>query len=82
MSIDESYSSVVEIYIIRPKPGPVTKNATPRPSGWEYIYIYIYKISAMVVYVIQNHADLHELFVRFSQPKSLNISGGSRGWAR
>ena len=23
------------IYIIRPKPGPVAKNATPRPSGWE-----------------------------------------------
>ena len=29
------YSSVVKIYIIRPKPGPVAKNATPRPSGWE-----------------------------------------------
>ena len=28
-------SSIVKIYIIRPKPGPVTKNATPRPSGWE-----------------------------------------------
>ena len=28
-------SSVVTIYIIRPKPGPVAKNATPRPSGWE-----------------------------------------------
>ena len=28
-------SSVVKIYIIRPKPGPVAKNATPRPSGWE-----------------------------------------------
>ena len=27
--------SVVKIYIIRPKPGPVAKNATPRPSGWE-----------------------------------------------
>ena len=26
-------SSVVKIYIIRPKPGPVAKNATPRPSG-------------------------------------------------
>ena len=33
---------------IRPKPGPVAKNATPRPSGWEsnprpldYICIYI-----------------------------------------
>ena len=25
--------SVVKIYIIRPKPGPVAKNATPRPSG-------------------------------------------------
>ena len=25
-------SSVVKIYIIRPKPGPVAKNATPRPS--------------------------------------------------
>ena len=24
-----------KIYIIRPKPGPVAKNATPRPSGWE-----------------------------------------------
>ena len=24
-------SSVVKIYIIRPKPGPVAKNATPRP---------------------------------------------------
>ena len=23
------------IYIIRPKPGPVAKNATPRPSDWE-----------------------------------------------
>ena len=23
------------IYIIRPKPGPAAKNATPRPSGWE-----------------------------------------------
>ena len=28
-------SSVDKIYIIRPKPGPVGKNATPRPSGWE-----------------------------------------------
>ena len=28
-------SSVVKIYIIRPKPGPVANNATPRPSGWE-----------------------------------------------
>ena len=28
-------SSVVKIYIIRPKPGPVVKNATPWPSGWE-----------------------------------------------
>ena len=28
-------SSVVKIYIIRPKPGPVAKNATPRPSGWK-----------------------------------------------
>ena len=26
-------SSVVKIYIIRPKPGQVAKNATPRPSG-------------------------------------------------
>ena len=26
-------SSVDNIYIIRPKPGPVAKNATPRPSG-------------------------------------------------
>ena len=26
-------SSVVKIYIIRPKPGPVVKNATPRTSG-------------------------------------------------
>ena len=26
-------SSVVKIYIIRPKPGPVAKNATPRPFG-------------------------------------------------
>ena len=28
-------SSVDKIYIIRPKPGPVAKNATPRSSGWE-----------------------------------------------
>ena len=28
-------SSVVKIYVIRPKPGPVAKDATPRPSGWE-----------------------------------------------
>ena len=28
-------SSVIKIYIIRPKPGPDAKNATPRPSGWE-----------------------------------------------
>ena len=28
-------SSVVKIYIIRPIPGQVAKNATPRPSGWE-----------------------------------------------
>ena len=28
-------SSVVKIYIIIPKPGPVAKNATSRPSGWE-----------------------------------------------
>ena len=40
-SIDESHgyvlgnSSVVKIYIIRPKPGSVAKNATSRPSGWE-----------------------------------------------
>ena len=27
--------SVVKIYIIRPKPGPVAKISTPRPSGWE-----------------------------------------------
>ena len=32
-------SSVVKIYIIRPKPGPVAKNATPRPSGVVKIYI-------------------------------------------
>ena len=32
--------SVVKIYIIRPKPGPVAKNATPRPSGWECINLY------------------------------------------
>ena len=25
----------MKIYIIRPKPGPFAKNATPRPSGWE-----------------------------------------------
>ena len=42
LSIDESRSwlwlgnsSVVKIYIIRPKQGPVAKNATPRPSSWE-----------------------------------------------
>ena len=41
LSIDEiqscvlGNSSVVKIYIIRPNPGPVAKNATPRPSGWE-----------------------------------------------
>ena len=28
-------SSVDKIYIIRPKPGSVAKNTTPRPSGWE-----------------------------------------------
>ena len=28
-------SSVVKIYIMRPKLGLVAKNATPRPSGWE-----------------------------------------------
>ena len=29
-------SSVVKIYIISSKPGPVAKNVTPRPSGrWE-----------------------------------------------
>ena len=28
-------SVVIKIYIITPKPGPVAKNATPRPSGWE-----------------------------------------------
>ena len=28
-------SSIVKIFIIRPKPEPVAKNATPRPSGWE-----------------------------------------------
>ena len=28
-------SSVVKIYVIRPKQGPFAKNATPRPSGWE-----------------------------------------------
>ena len=26
-------SSVLKIYIIRPKPGPVAKNATPRPPA-------------------------------------------------
>ena len=31
----QKISSVVKIYIIRPKPGPFAKNATPRPSGWE-----------------------------------------------
>ena len=42
LSIDECHvyaflgnSSVIKIYIIRPKTGPVAKNATPRPSGWE-----------------------------------------------
>ena len=43
LSIDESQGYVLEIssvdkiymYIIRPKPGPAAKNATPRPSGWE-----------------------------------------------
>ena len=25
----------MKIYIIRPKPGPVAKNATPRPSGFD-----------------------------------------------
>ena len=29
-----------------------------------------------VVYVIQNPPDLHKRFVRFSQPKSFNISLG------
>ena len=29
-------SSVVKIYTIRRNPGPVAKNATPRPSGWDY----------------------------------------------
>ena len=28
-------SSVVKVYLIRPKPGPVAKNAAPRPSSWE-----------------------------------------------
>ena len=28
-------SSVVKIYMIRPKSGAVAKNATPRPSSWE-----------------------------------------------
>ena len=27
--------SVVKIYIVRPKPGTVAKNATPRPSSWK-----------------------------------------------
>ena len=27
-------SSVVKIYIIRPKPGPVAKNATPNAYHW------------------------------------------------
>ena len=26
---------IIKIYIIRPKPGPFAKNATPSPSGWE-----------------------------------------------
>ena len=52
MSIDKSHgyvlgnSTVVKIYIIRPKLGPVAKNATPRSSVWEYIYIYIYIITS------------------------------------
>ena len=32
-------SSVVEIYIIRPKPGPVAKNATPIIIFGIYIYL-------------------------------------------
>ena len=42
LSIDESQGYVLEIRVsirytlyIRPKPGPVAKNATPTPSGWE-----------------------------------------------
>ena len=31
----KTFTNVVKIYIIRPKPGPVPKNATPRRSGWE-----------------------------------------------
>ena len=31
-------SSVVKMYIIRPKPGPVAKNATPRPSLLYILY--------------------------------------------
>ena len=30
-----SYIHLWILYIIRPKPGPVAKNAIPRPSGWE-----------------------------------------------
>ena len=33
-------SSVVKIYMIRPKTGPVAKNATPRPSSWSY-HVYL-----------------------------------------
>ena len=32
--IFRKFECVVKIYIIRPKPGPVAKNATPSPSGW------------------------------------------------
>ena len=27
--------SVVKVYLIRPKPGPVARDAAPRPSSWE-----------------------------------------------
>ena len=38
---------VVTIYIIRPKPGPVAKNATPRPSGWESNSLIMYIVTTL-----------------------------------
>ena len=37
ISLRAVYNPIInKIYLIRPKPGPVAKNATPRPSGWEW----------------------------------------------
>ena len=48
--------SVLKIYIIRPKPGPVAKNATPRPLCNKIYFIY-----CATKYILLKHYKYHSL---------------------